>query len=149
MIAVILLLAVINGVLYRMGGSGNFPRWTRPVGIGLIAMTVLALTHRADWSWLIVLGIVASGGATAGISTTYFKKKGTDANWFNWLLVGLGLSLALLPFAFVSNDWLHFALRVILLTPAICLWSQFIGNAVVEEFGRGFLTIITLFVFLI
>lgn len=134
--------AAIVGICYRMGGSGNYPRWTRPVGVGLGVTAVLWLLFGFHWS------ILVSAGASAGLSTTYFKKKGTDAKWWNWLLVGLAMSLALLPWSWATNHWIGFLLRTIFLTPAICLWSQLIGNAVLEELGRGFLIIISLFLLL-
>lgn len=133
-----ILIATLVGVAYRMGGSASFVRWFRPVGIGLGVVLVLSLLFGFHWS------ILLSSGASAGLSTTYFKKKGTDAQWWNWLLVGLAMSLALFPWSFFTHHMVGFFIRTIVLTPAICLWSQFIGNATLEEFGRGFLIISTL-----
>ena len=138
------ILAILNGVFYRAGGSGNYPRWTRPVGIGLLTCITLFIWHGFSWDWPVIGAILASGGITAGMSTTYLKKKGANASWINWALVGLVLALACLPYAWITADWYGFGLRVAVLTPAICLWSQIIGWDVAEEFGRGFLTIATI-----
>jgi hypothetical protein len=136
-------IAVIVSIAYRCGGSGNFPRYFRPLAVGLGVTAVLWLLFGFHWS------IFISAGASAGLSTTYFKKKGSDAKLWNWILVGLALSLALLPWAIFTHHLLGFGVRTIVLTGAIALWSEKIGNAVVEELGRGFLIMATLFLLLI
>lgn len=143
-IAITIILAFINGMCYRMGGSGNFPRWTRPVGIGFLTMATILLWGGVIWDWWYILSILATGGASAGVSTTYFKKKGSDAHWFNWLFVGLAFSLAFLPFAIMTHLWLGFVIRLLVLTPVITLWSHLIGWDIAEETGRGFLCIATI-----
>lgn len=60
------------------------------------------------------------------------------------MLHGLGLSIAMLPYSIASGHYIGFALRTVLLTFLITFWSEKIGNAVVEEFGRGFFTVITI-----
>lgn len=137
-----IILSILNSIAYRMGGSGNYPRWTRPVGVGLGVTAVLWLLFGFHWS------ILVSAGASAGISTTYFKKKGSEAKWYNWMFVGLALSAALLPWAILTHHILGFVIRSIVLTGLIIVWCQLIGNAVLEELGRGFLIIVTLLLFL-
>lgn len=142
-----LILAFLNGVCYRMGGSDNYSRFFRPLGIGLITMLVLAL-----WSYLTIphiklthwIGIITSAGASAGLSTTYFKKKNTDAHLINWILVGIAFSIALVPYAYVTDQWVGLIVRSIFLIPAIALWSELIGWDVLEEFGRGFWHVISI-----
>ena len=131
------ILAVLGGILYRMGGSGNFPRQARTVGVALLSCGFLMFL---DFRWWIFLCIPLMIGALS----TYWKKKGTDAKWWNWALHGLGLSLAMLPYVIVSGHYIGFALRTVILTALITIWSEKIGNAVVEEFGRGFFTVITI-----
>lgn len=132
-------IAVAVAILYRVGGSANGVRWARPVGIGVGTLITLFLLF--GWHWSIIL----SAGASAGLSTTYFKKKGTSATWKNWLLVGLAMSLALLPWAIFTHHLLGFGIRTLVLTPLIMTWCLTIGDAVLEELGRGFLILITLF----
>lgn len=131
-----LAIAVLTAICYRMGGSGNYPRWWRPLGVGLGVLTSgLILFPMSKWA---CVGLLASAGASAGLSTTYFKKKGTDAQWYNWMLVGIALSCATMPLQSTIGHWLGFCIRFIVLTIYITLWSQFQGNAVKEELGRGF-----------
>jgi hypothetical protein len=69
--------------------------------------------------------------------TSYFKRKGTEAKWWNWALVGASVSFALLPYAWFSHHWLGFWLRTLIVTVGVTVWSEKIDNAVVEELGRG------------
>jgi len=120
-----------------MGGSGNFPHQARVVGVPLLSCGMLMLF---DFRWWIFLCIPLMIGAIS----TYWKKKGTDAKWWNWLLHGLGLCLAMLPYSIASGNWLGFALRLVVLPLVIVIWSEKIGNAVVEELGRGVTIMLTI-----
>lgn len=71
-----------------------------------------------------------------GATSTYFKKKGTDAKWYNWLLVGLAESFAIFPYVWANHLWFGFWGRAIVLTIFLVVWDTFIGNDVEEEFGR-------------
>lgn len=130
-------LATGAAILYRMGGSGNYARFFRPLGIGFATTIILCLIN-LHWS------AILAGGASAGLSTTYFKKKGSEAKWFNWLFVGLAMSLAVIPWCLFNGHWIGFGIRTFVLTGLIILWCQSIGDAVLEELGRGFLIISTL-----
>ena len=134
----IICLSIISAITYRMGGSGNYPRWTR--GAGLAVCVCLSLLILGYHHWTILL----CSGATYGLSTTYFKKSGTDANWFNWLFVGLGFSISILPIVLVYGLWIGFTVRTLVCTGLIILWSETNGNAVWEEGGRGTIPVITL-----
>lgn len=134
----IIILSCIAAITYRMGGSGNYPRWTRQVGV--CTCMVLALIILGYWHWTLILCY----GAMYGLSTTYFKKKGTDAKWFNWLMVGIAFSIAILPIVFVYHNWIGFGIRSLACTILIVGWSEANGNAVWEEGGRGVIPIITL-----
>jgi len=131
----VIIISVVTSISYRCGGSGNYPRFFRPLGVGLGVLTTgLFLFPISTWS---LITLVVSAGASAGLSTTYFKKKDHDAKWFNWLFVGLALSLAVVPLHCVIGHWLGFTIRTVVLTSWITLWSEFQGNAVKEELGRG------------
>jgi len=133
-----LLSSILMGVLYRMGGSGNYPRQARLIGVPLIMTILLGIV--AGWSWWMLL----SFGLTIGAISTYWKKKGSDAKWWNWALHGLGIAVAMLPYAIGVGCYIGFGIRCVFLPVAIMLWSEIIGNAVVEEFGRGCLIGLTI-----
>lgn len=134
---IITIFAVIGAILYRMGGSGNFPRQARVIGVPLLCALLLGILH---FNWWILLCIPLMIGAIS----TYWKKRGTDARWYHWMLHGLGLSLAMLPYAIATGHWVGFGLRTVVLTILITIWSEKISNAVVEELGRGFFILSTI-----
>lgn len=134
----IFILSIISLIAYRAGGSGNYPRFVRP--LALCVCTILGLLLLGYYSWLVIL----CGGAMYGLSTTYFKSKGSDATWIAWLLVGLAFSLSVLPIVLVYHNYLGFAIRTIVCTSFIIIWSETNGNSVWEEGGRGLIPIATL-----
>ncbi len=129
--------AILGAIFYRMGGSGNFPRQVRVIGVPVLSGLVLGFLR---FNWWIILCIPLMIGAIS----TYWKKKGSDAMWWNWAAHGLGLSLACLPFSIATGHYIGFGIRTVLLTLLITVWSELIGNAVIEELGRGALIILTL-----
>ena len=135
-------LSIISGILYKLGGTSAGTKW-RDIGCPLIALLIClwllkGLEFRFWWAYLLTFGL---GWASM---TTYWKRKGTDAKWWNWLLTGLGYSLAFLPIAFATGHWIGFIIRTIILTYLITAWSEFQSNATWEEFGRGFLYMATI-----
>lgn len=137
-IVLTILLSSISGIFYRMGGSGNYPRWTRQAGLTVIMIVEMFLLGYFKWPLALCAGLLY------GLSTTYFKKKGTDAQWYNWLCVGLAFSISMLPIVIFSGLWIGFIIRTIVCTSLVVIWSQINGNAVKEELGRGFIPTITL-----
>lgn len=149
MILTCLGLSVLCGVLYRVGGSDlplqNKTKY-RDAGCPLIGCIVVAMNH---WPLNLMawLGLVLSFGLAWGAMTTYFKRKGSDARWWNWMLVGLAFGIAFAPFAWAIGAWVQFGIRTALCVFFIASWSQLIGWDVGEEFGRGFIFCSTLLIF--
>lgn len=133
-----IILSALAGIAYRMGGSGNYPRWTREVGLCVCMNLEMILLGFFHWSLIICTG------ALYGLATTYFKKKGTDAKAINWFFVGLAFSIAMLPLVLVYHLWIGFAIRTFVCTALVVIWSETNGNAVCEELGRGYIPIATL-----
>ncbi len=129
--------AIIGGIFYRMGGSGNFPRQARVVGVPVLCGIVLGILH---WNWWILLCVPIM---IAPIST-YFKKKGTDATFINFWLHGFGIALSFLPYAISTGCYFGFGIRLVALPLVLAWWSMKIGNDIVEELGRGFFITITI-----
>lgn len=135
----ITLIAILCGVFYRLGGSSKGNRLFRILGCPLCVVIVLLGLFWGKsvpfWAYLLAFG------ANAGAVSAYW---GQDEKKFGYWLHGLGLSLAILPVILFTGSWLGFALRTILLTSTICLWSEYTKWDVLEEWGRGFLIIISL-----
>ena len=137
-IGIIILLSIISGILYRIGGTNKGTLW-RDIGTMLCAILVLIYFGGFVYNIKTIAGLVATAGFTFASLTTYFKRKGADAYWWNWALVGLAFGLAALPFALATQYWLGFILRTVFLSVAVCLWSETQGNVLFEEVGRGVL----------
>ena len=127
-VILVLLASILSGIFYRAGGSGNYPRQARIVGVAIL--TCLTLIALGIYTWWLILVMGLSCGALASSWQQDEKKWGFWAH-------GLGLSLALLPIAFVTHHWLGFGIRTIVLTTFITLWSQFTKWDILEESGRG------------
>ena len=132
-----ILISIVSAILYRMGGSGVWNTKWRDIGSMLCATLCLLVTQKLVFNVATVFAVVAFSGLTFASLTTYFKKKGTDTKWFNWVFVGLAWGISALPIALVYHCWLGLTLRTMFLGLTVCLWSQFNGNVVWEENGRG------------
>lgn len=143
-------LAVMGAVLYRIGGSdlhlANKTKY-RDAGTSLCAILMLMILNPqlilSSW-----LGLLLSFGLSWGVMTTYFKKKGEDAKWYNWIIVGFAFGIAFLPYALETGLWLPLLYRTIITTIFVTMWSEAIGNATLEELGRGFIFCISVFFFI-
>jgi hypothetical protein len=127
-----LVIGILSGVFYRMGGSDRYNKNWRDLGLPFLMLTYVVLVN---WNWWIILSFFLMFGAL----TTYWKKKGTDATFLNYWLHGLGISLAVAPYSLVTGHLSHFVARIIVLPLLMAFWSIIEDNAVREEFGRGFL----------
>lgn len=142
------IVTVLGGIFYRMGGSGNYPRWIRPVGQGVCVVATMILCGFMHWSLILCFGATWA-------ETTYFKPKGTDAGTFSWIMVGLVFGLIPLPYCgFTNSHWLGFGIRVPVCVGLTVLWQQIfsakvskalgLGKDITDEFGRGLINIATL-----
>lgn len=136
---IVVLLSIASGVLYRLGGWDKGNRLFRILGCPLATLgaiwAILGL-NSAYW-WAYAIALVASGGAVSA----YW---GLDEKRFGYWGHGLGLSLALLPIAFITQHWLGFGIRTIVLTALITLLSEYISRDWLEEGLRGAVIIATL-----
>lgn len=142
---------IAGGVLYRMGGAAGYNTKFRDFGIPTVAVFVFCF-----WCWpkydLTFLSLILTWGAIFGAQTTYWKKKGVDAKWWNWALTGLGYSICWLPTVIAQGiweptglhaNWIGFGIRTVVCTGLTVAVSEFFGNVVYEENGRGWVEIIT------
>lgn len=132
-------LAAFCGWFFRLGGSANtHARWLRQVGVGITELATLAIWFGWSWWMILIMGL-------AFTESTYFKKKGTDAVWWNWLLTGLNYSLIPLPLLFTHQIFLKgFLIRLVILTPLIMVWRLAFSDVDWEEGGAGALQILTI-----
>ena len=132
-------LAIVAAFLYRMGGIGlPFNTKVRDLGVPSVMIVYFILSNA--WNWWLLLCFPLMFGA----QTSYFKKKGVDAKWWNWLLVGIAFSVCMLPYSIAIGNLVGFNIRFALVTIFTTLWSENISIDWLEEGGRGFIQIITL-----
>jgi len=143
-----LLLSLISGCLYRLGGIGKpFNTKYRDIGCPLVLLGAVIALFGLKWtSWWVYL---ATFGLSWGALTTYWKKKGEDAKWWNWALHGFFVGLSTIPCMFLGISLYVLLLRTVVLSFGTMLWSEWQGNVFWEEFGRGFLIIVTIPILLI
>lgn len=150
------ILAILGGVFYRMGGSGNFGRWIREAGQQLLVTLSFWLMGLIAMTWESILGTVLSSGV-CWAESTYFKQSGIDAKWWNWALVGWVFGMVPLSYcALTQSHWLGFGIRAVICIILVPVYQQYvstwlesafrktIGKDVLDEFGRGFINIATL-----
>ena len=146
----IILIALLTGLLYRLGGTGG--AWwkntkVRDLGVPLVCVGWLYFALGCPW-WALFLSV----GVMYGSLTTYNKwaskliygKDCNDVKWISWLVTGMSYGVALFIISWVTGNWMGLLNRTLVLGVFTCLWSEAIGNATWEEFGRGFLIGITL-----
>lgn len=131
-------LAAICGWAFRFGGSKNGIRFVRELGVGITEVVGLYIWAGFTFYSIPIVGL-------AFIESTYFKSKGKDAKWWNWLLCGLLYSSICLPVVIACHlHWYAFIIRLLVLTPIITLWRTFQGDVEWSEGGAGAWQILTL-----
>lgn len=131
-------LAAACGWAFRFGGSKNGIRFIRELGVGITEIAALFIWFGFTFWSIPICGL-------AFIESTYFKSKGSDAKWWNWLLCGLLYSCICLPVVFVYHiHWYAFLIRLCILTPVITLWRTFQGDVQWSEVGAGAWQILTI-----
>lgn len=134
---------VLAAGAYRFGGSSNGQRWIREIGVGVAEIVALTILFGWQWWGLLIMG-------TVWIETSYFKSKGTDATWKNWLLVGVSFALVPLPYLFADgHHWVGFIWRTALIVPFITVWRTVVGNVQWQEGVSGGTQVLSLLLLLI
>ena len=139
-IIIVLAASMLSAWLYRAGGQGKpYNTKFRDIGCSILWITLLiTLQGSQRLKMAYILPYAIAFGLSWAALTTYFKKKGQPARWYNWALTGAGYSLAALPIAWATGHWLGFILRCLVLTIGITVWSVLINWDILEEGGRGF-----------
>lgn len=152
LIIITIIIAVLSGLAYRYGGSSGGQRWVREIGVAVCIATEM-----------LILGIFNVGTlgcfGSVWIETTYFKKNGSDAKWWNWLLVGLSFSIATLPWFLYKLIAQHslsvgYFIRIPVCAGLTVLWQEILSDKIAKLFrvtkdktdegGRGALQILTI-----
>ena len=143
-----ILLIILAGICYRLGGSSysdypKLPKWlvrsyTRDIGVTLLTILSLIVLGKYHWSLWLCFPLM-----WAAIST-YWKKHGTDAMWWNWFLHGLGIGLAIIPYGIFTNTLPMVICRGLLMGFLMAIWCEYQSDVEMEEFFRGAVIVGTL-----
>lgn len=126
------IIAVICGVLYRMGGSDKYDTKWRDFGCPLCAIGTLLLWFTPTNWWMLLPWF----GLAFGAMTTYWDKIfGYDNYYFHGFMAGL----ASFPMYWAGVNWYSVLIYAVVCGGLIGLWSKLNDDAVKEEFGRGFI----------
>lgn len=138
-ILLIILFSFLAGWCYRAGGAANMhARWLRQLGVGVSVTGGLIALFGFHWWILACLG-------TSWAESTYFKKKGTDAQLINWMAVGLVFALVPLPFIISSGSyWFGFVIRSVFVVSTTTLIGELVGDVQWSEGLRGALQVVSL-----
>ena len=139
----------VAGVLYRLGGVGKpFNTKYRDFGVPIVYMLYL-LYSGATFNIYLALSTILLYASL----TTYWKcisrwigKDIENVYWWNWLATGFFYGLTLLPMCFMEVSFSAIILRAVVLGVLTMIWSEKISDVEWEEFGRGFLIIVTLII---
>ena len=149
----LLLLSLLAGWLYRLGGKAGLDTKIRDFGVP--AVLLLALPHANGYA--MTLSALAFFGALSigyGENSPVHKKFGDNT----FLVIGLLFGLALLPFAMAKHALLPFVIRTGILVAGIHLAHVYRTQMALffpgdtcdfEEFARGFMTVFSIGLFLI
>ena len=137
-IIILIIGIILSGIFGRMGGSDKHGTLWRDIGVPLCVVICCGVFF--GWHWTLII----SFGLLWGSMSTYFKRKGQPVRWWNFLIMGFAFNLALLPYIWAQGLWFGFGLRSLILPLAVMGWCVLIGDAVLEEFGRYALIVITL-----
>ena len=138
-----LALAVASAILYRMGGAAGYNTKFRDFGCPTVAVITALIIGLFHWSLMIVWPVCFA------VMTTYWKRKGQDANWYHWWTTGLMYAVAFLPVCYFLSRIEAFVFFTIFLSTATAIWSALVKNVVWEECGRGVILILAQAAFLI
>ena len=134
MLIKLLILSVISGILYRLGGWEKGNTKFRDIGCPLVAVLSLWLLHGAHWNYwwayLLIFGLMFLA------LTTYWDKLFKEDNFY---MHGYMIGLSTFPLIWLGIHWYIIMIYSILLAITMGLWSKWIKRDWLEEFGRGFL----------
>jgi len=141
------ILCGLSGWLYRAGGQGKpYNTRYRDIGVSIVTLLVCLTWGLVGALWATLGAYVLTFGLSWGALSAYW---GQDEKKWGFWAHGLGLSLALLPIAILTQHFLGFAIRCLVLTAAISVWSEINGDVNWEEMGRGILVVLSLLILLL
>jgi len=127
-----LILVILNSILCaflgRMGGSGNYPRQTRIIGIPFFCCLQAYLMGMHQ-----IVPLIALFGLLVASVSTYWDFLLKEDNFF---VHGFFIGLSLGSITYVTHQWWMLFIIIPVFTLWIGIWSEKVWNVVWEEAGR-------------
>ena len=134
--------SIACGICYRISGKGGF-KGAKLIRRLICSFLALGLFLRLQglnlaywWAYLAFWGL--NYGALSSYWSELQKPK-DDVSAIEWFATGIIYGVAAFPLIWCGIPWWAIATRTIGLGLLTMVWSINIGNATIEEFGRGFL----------
>ena len=138
-----LILGIICGFLYRLGGWEKGNKLFRRLGCPALALGLYLWLKGGSlcfwWAYLLSFGL-----SVGAISTYNDWITDGDENWLCWLMTGAIYSLAMFPLLWIGINWYALFIRTFVLSLGTMFIREFTGNDFIEEFGTGFLYLTTI-----
>lgn len=138
---ILIKLILTGGLIYAGGwcyhrGGDEGGKWARLWVIPVIGIVTFLLWHGLPTAKEWILVVLSYPLQLASLSS-YYKKKGADALWWNWLMVGIGFGLSRILFTIITGHWWWFVWQTVLSGYAVMVWSELNARVSPEEGGRG------------
>jgi len=138
MLVLTILLAIIGGIAYRVGGASWGNRLFRILGVPFISLVTFWINAGWDinawWIYAISFGLMAGAISTYH----YWLPKPPDYEWYHYAMHGFFVSLAFLPLCILTGSWMWGVLRCVINAALLGGWSVIASWDDLEEWGRGF-----------
>ena len=132
-------LSVLAAAMYRMGGSGNYPKLWRKIVVPVVTImatwAVLGVNLASWWAYVLFFGL-----SVGAISSYHDYIMGKDLFWLHGFILGL----AGLPLLWVGVPWYAILARAVVLAVFMGVWCQVWEWDIAEETGRGFSIVATI-----
>jgi len=128
--------SILAAILYRMGGSGNYPRQARMVGVPLVTTLATLVMGVHSWSLILYMGLMV------GAISTYWDFLFNDED--NFYLHGFMIGIAALPLMMAGVHWYAIIARSFILALFMGIWCKVWKWDIAEETGRGFSIVATI-----
>lgn len=136
---IILALSVLSAIAYRMGGSGNYNRLWRIMGVS--ALTIVAVIALLGFKIAYIWVYVLTFGLLCGSISTYWDFLfGFDNFWFHGFMLGVACFLLY----FLGVHWYAILIRSLVLAIFMGVWCLVFSKDITEECGRGAVLVATI-----
>ena len=132
-ILIVMALSILAGVFYRMGGSGNYNRLWRIMGVPFLQIMALIALFGAKmaywWVYLLYFGL------SCGFISTYWDFLFKDVD--NFFMHGFMIGVAGFILIIFGVHWPVILIRSIALSVFMGVWCLIWKWDIAEEVGRG------------